>query len=139
MQASTFTPDKVLQIMGPAGTVSGSAVLPARRQHRSDDPRRDLQRLRHADSTLTVPSFDGTFSVAKLTVQLNSPPPTSALSAVLIAPDGNTGHLFGVGGTGWSNFINTVFRRRGQVAISAGTAPFTGTFKPSDPEWARTA
>src|SRR5208283_2294602 len=66
------------------------------------------------------------------TVQLSAAFPTdSGLSAVLIAPDGTQVPLFsGVGGTG-SNFINTVFDDTAENSITMGTAPFTGTYRPT--------
>jgi subtilisin-like proprotein convertase family protein len=49
----------------------------------------------------------------------------------LIAPDGTKITLFsGVGGTG-SNFVNTIFDDSALNPIASGTAPFTGTFKPT--------
>src|SRR6185437_7815519 len=86
-------------------------------------------------STVTVPSFNHTFKSGKITVQLDITFPTDKfLKAVLIAPDGTTQvTLFdGVGGTG-ANFTGTIFDDAGLIAASAGTAPFTGTFKTSSP------
>ena len=49
----------------------------------------------------------------------------------MIAPDGTKIPLFsGVGGTG-SNFINTVFDDSALDSDRPGTAPFTGTFRPT--------
>jgi len=55
----------------------------------------------------------------------------SDLEAKLIAPDGTTITLFaGVGG-GDDNFTNTCFNTdSGNIAITAGAAPFTGAFLP---------
>ena len=59
--------------MGPTGSISGPAVSSPSDSIGPDDPRRDFGHCRPARSTrrLTVPSFDGTFKVARLTVQLN--------------------------------------------------------------------
>src|SRR5205807_1803531 len=53
------------------------------------------------------------------------------LSATLIAPDGTQVQLFAnVGGTG-ANFTNTIFDKNAASAIGTGTAPFTGSFRPT--------
>ncbi len=85
------------------------------------------------NSTATVPTFDGTFSIADITVNLNIAFTTdSDLSAVLIAPDGTQVPLFsGVGGTSGANFINTTFDDAAETSINAGTAPFTGLYRPA--------
>src|SRR5262245_56700040 len=108
MQVSKFTSGDVLQIMGPIGSMPGpqpyasgpvALTIPAAAANSSGV----------LDSTITVPSFNHTFLVAKVTVQLNIAFPTdSALSAVLKAPDGTSISLFSnVGGSG-ANFTNTV-------------------------------
>jgi len=52
------------------------------------------------------------------------------LDVFLIAPDGTRVELFtDVGGSG-DNFTNTVLDDQAATAITAGTAPFTGTFRP---------
>jgi subtilisin-like proprotein convertase family protein len=131
MQVSSFTPGQVLQIMGPTGSISGPQLYP------SDSALQPIPAATASapgvlSSTLTVPSFDGTFKVADITVQLNAAFATdSALTAVLIAPDGTQVQLFsGVGGAG-ANFINTTFDDSAENSITSGKAPFTGTFKPS--------
>ncbi len=55
----------------------------------------------------------------------------SDLRAVLVAPNGTRVTLFsGVGGSG-GNFIETNLDQQASQAIASGTAPFTGTFRPS--------
>ena len=118
---------------GPGRLDFRSAVLSIVQQHRPDNPGRDeLDHSGRAHSTLSVPSFDGTFKVAQITVELNAAfSPDSGLTAVLIAPNGTKVPLFsGVGGSG-ANFVNTVFDDSAQTSITAGTAPFTGTFQPT--------
>ena len=57
----------------------------------------------------------------------------SDVRATLIGPDGTSVLLFGgVGGSG-DNFTNTVLDDEAATAIGAGTAPFTGSFKPAQP------
>ena len=132
MQVSTFTPAQVLQIMGPTGSVSGPQYFASDNLGQTIPAATSATAPGTLNSTLTVPSFNGTFKVAKLTVQLNAAFPTdSALTATLIAPDGTQIPLFSnVGGTG-SNFVNTIFDDSALTPIASGTAPFTGTFKPT--------
>ena len=133
MQASTFTPSQVLQIMGPAGSISGPQYFPSTSSTGQIIPAATSSTSPGVlNSTLTVPSYDGTFKIADITVELNAAfSPDSDLTAVLIAPDGTQVTLFsGVGGTG-SNFVNTVFDDAAENSITTGTAPFTGTFQPT--------
>ncbi len=52
------------------------------------------------------------------------------LDVFLVAPDGTRVELFtDVGGSG-QNFINTVLDDEATTLITAGSAPFTGTFRP---------
>ncbi|MFM7520920.1 MAG: proprotein convertase P-domain-containing protein, partial [Planctomycetota bacterium] len=54
----------------------------------------------------------------------------SDLDVFLIAPDGTRVELFtDVGGSG-DNFTNTVLDDQAATSITAGTAPFTGTYRP---------
>jgi subtilisin-like proprotein convertase family protein len=52
------------------------------------------------------------------------------LTVWIVAPDGTTGLLFSNIGGGDDNFTNTCLNVDAATAISSGTAPFTGTFKP---------
>jgi subtilisin-like proprotein convertase family protein len=133
MQVGSFSPSDILQIMGPTGSLSGPQFFPSDATGQTI-PAATATGPGTLNSTVTVPGFGGTFKVAKVTVQLNATFPTdSNLAAVLIAPDGTQVPLFaGVGGTG-SNFVNTIFDDSAVNAITAGTAPFTGSFKPSNP------
>ena len=54
------------------------------------------------------------------------------LSAALIGPDGTSVTLFNAGDLKGANLVNTVFSVSATTSLSAGTAPYTGTFKPSD-------
>ena len=132
MQMSTFTPSQVLQIMGPAGSISGPQYFPSTSSTGQIIPAATSSTSPGTlDSTLTVPSYDGTFTIANITVELNAAfSPDSDLTAVLIAPNGTQVTLFSdVGGSG-SNFINTVFDDSAENSITTGTAPFTGTYQP---------
>lgn len=79
-------------------------------------------------STINVPD-PGT--VVSVVVLLNVTHPfISDLTLTLTAPDGTTVLLAqGVGGSG-DNFTTTRFSDAGATPISAGTAPFTGIFRP---------
>ena len=131
METSTFTPANVLQIMGPLGSISGPQSYP------SDDT---LQTIPAAtsptspgvlQSTATIPSFDGTFKVADISVQLNAVfSSDSSLTGILIAPNGSQVTLFS-GLSGGQNFVNTTIEDAAEASITTGAAPFTGTFKPS--------
>ena len=133
MQVSTFTPGQVLGIMGPTGSLTAPQDFP------SDFIGQAIPAATSAgagtlDSTLTVASTDNTFLIQDISVQINAAFPTnSALTAVLVSPNGTTIPLFsGVGGSG-ANFVNTVFNDSATASIASGTAPFTGTFRPEYP------
>src|SRR5579871_5929143 len=118
--------------MGPAGSISGPQYFAA--------PVGTGQTIQPATgsgpstlaSTLMIPSYNGTFTIAHISVALTIAfSPDSALTATLIAPDGTTVTLFsGVGGTG-KGFTSTVFDDSATTPIAAGTAPFTGAFQPA--------
>ncbi|RLS21741.1 MAG: hypothetical protein DWH72_01790, partial [Planctomycetota bacterium] len=52
------------------------------------------------------------------------------LEATLVAPDGTAILLFSRNGSSGDNFTRTVFDSEAATLISAGTAPFTGRFRP---------
>ncbi len=130
MQVSTFTPADVLQIMGPTGSILAPQFFPSNNLGQTI-PAATLT-ASTLDSLLTVPNFNGSFKIADITVQLTAAfAPDSALTVVLIAPDGTPIQLFAnVGGNG-ANFVNTVFDDSALNSIAGGAAPFTGTFKPA--------
>jgi subtilisin-like proprotein convertase family protein len=133
MQTSTFTPGQVDQIMGPTGSLSGPQYFPSTSSTGLMIPAATSPTSPSiVPSTLTIPSYNGTFTIADITVEINAAfSPDSDLTGVLIAPDGTQVTLFsGVGGTG-SNFINTVFDDSADSSITTGTAPFTGSYRPA--------
>ena len=83
-------------------------------------------------SNLVVSGLAG--PVATATVKLNIAHTYDAdLTVALFAPDGTRVELFsGVGGGG-DNFTNTVLDDAAATPIASGSAPFTGTFRPSSP------
>ena len=120
IQTSTFDPGQVLQIMGPVGSISGP-------QDFSSDS--TLQTIPSATtsgpgvlpSTLTIPSFDGTFTVADITVQLNAELQAgSDVTAVLISPNGTQVPLFLSVGANGATFINTTFDDAAENSIASG-------------------
>ena len=114
--------------MGPAGSVSGPQYFPSTTSTGQIIPAATSSTSPGTlDSTLTVPSYDGTFTIADITVELNAAfSPDSDLTAVLIAPDGTQVTLFsGVGGNG-SNFVNTVFDDSAREFDHHGHGPLHG-------------
>ena len=132
MQVSTFTPSEVDQIMGPTGSLMGPQYFPSTSSTGQIIPAAtSASSPGTVESTVTIPSYNGTFTIADLSVDLTAAfSPDADLTAVLIAPNGTQVTLFsGVGGTG-SNFINTVFDDSAAASITTGTAPFTGAYRP---------
>ena len=134
MQASTFTPDDVLSIMGPTGSVSGPQFFASDSVGQTIPAASSATSAGVLNSTLTIPSFNGTFKIKKITVQLNAAFPNDAgLAATLIAPDGTSIPLFANGTLSGSNFVNTILDDAASNALTSSTAtgPYSGTFKPS--------
>ena len=130
VQVSSFTPSQVLQIMGPAGPITGPQNFPNNSVDQEIDEATTSPNVN--DYTLTIPNYNGTFKVQYLTLALDiADYEDSNLSAVLIAPNGTMVPLFSnVGGSSGANFTNTVFDDAAETSITAGTAPFTGTYRP---------
>ncbi len=131
IQVSTFTPSQVLSIMGPSGSIIGPQTFAPNSADQAI-PTATAAGSGTLDSSLTINS-DNTLQIADLTVSLTiASTSDSSLTAVLVAPDGKTTiPLFsGVGGASGQNFINTVFDDSAATSITAGTAPFTGSFTP---------
>src|SRR5208337_351288 len=85
-------------------------------------------------SPLTITGQGASTTVGNISVLLNlTNPSLSDLSAVLIGPDGTTQvTLFNAGDLTGANLVNTVFSYAATTSLSSGTAPYTGTFEPSD-------
>ena len=132
MQTSTFTPADVLQIMGPTGSVSDAQNFP------SDNMDQTIAAANSAGPgtitptpTLTIPSYDGTFKIADISVELNiAIPNVAGLSAILVAPNGTEIPLFSGLASG-ANLTNTILDDSAESSITAGSAPYSGTFKPT--------
>ena len=82
-------------------------------------------------SSITIPD---NYPLNDLKVQLNlTSPSDSNITAYLVGPNGKEIVLFAnVGGSG-ANFANVVFDDNATTSITAGTAPFSGTFQPQEP------
>ncbi len=135
MEVASFTPAEVDQIMGPAGSISGPQFFPSTTSAGVViGPATSATTPTTVTSTLTVPSYNGTFTVGHIALSLTAAfSPDSALTAILIAPDGTPVTLFsGIGGTG-ANFINTTFDDLADNPITSGAAPFTGAYRPANP------
>ena len=87
-------------------------------------------------STLAVPAQAGTSVVVAggIRVRLNLAHARDGdLRITLIGPDGTSVVLANQRGGAGANFTNTVFDDAATTLVSAGTAPFTGLFKPETP------
>ncbi len=84
-----------------------------------------------ATQTSTVSASGLTGTITDVNVRVNITHTFDGdLDVFLIAPDGTRVELFtDVGGSG-ANFVDTVLDTQAATAITAGAAPFTGTFRP---------
>lgn len=83
-------------------------------------------------STLTMPA--STDEVGAVKVHLSATHTfDSDVTATLVSPAGTTVTLVANRGGGGDNFNDTVFDDAAATAISAGTAPFAGSFRPEEP------
>ena len=84
-------------------------------------------------SSITVADDGGRGLVGDLNVSLDvTHSKDSALTALLIGPDGTTITLFsGVGGASGQNFTGTTLDDQATAAIGGDAAPFTGSFRPA--------
>ena len=134
IKVSSFPPNQVLQIMGPTGSVSGPQYFASDSVGLTIPNAVSSTVPSSITSTLTVPSFNGTFKIAKVTVQLNAAfTNNSGLSAILIAPDDTPLNpdritLFANNTLSGANLVNTTFDDAAVKSITAGTAPYSGTF-----------
>ena len=113
MQAGTFTPSQVLQIMGPSGSISGPQTFT---NNTVDQviPEAKPGVQGSLSGSVTVPNYDGTFTVADVTVSLNiTDVNDSNLTAELIAPNGTSVALFTNVGPNGQNFTSTVLDQCG--------------------------
>jgi subtilisin-like proprotein convertase family protein len=81
------------------------------------------------ESNRTVSGLAGLVSDVNVTININHPF-TDALDVFLIGPNGVTVELTTDNGGSGDNYVNTTFDDEAAISITAGTAPFTGRFKP---------
>jgi subtilisin-like proprotein convertase family protein len=109
-------------------TVNVTAATPVTRTY-SNTTALGLPDLATSRSTINITDVA---TIRDLNVQLNiTHARDSDLQVTLIAPDGTRIALFSAVGGNGQNFVNTVLDDEATVAISAGTAPFTGSFRPA--------
>ncbi len=127
----SFNPGQVLSIMGPLGSILAPQSFASSSADQQVNAATSPTAPGTLNSSLTINS-GGTLQIADITVDLSiATTADSALTAVLVAPNGTTIPLFsGVGGGAGQNFINTVFDDSAPTAINTGTAPFTGSYTP---------
>ena len=132
MEASTFTPGDVLQITGPTGSVTGPQSFASNSVGQTIAPATTSTSPTTTTSTLTIPSYNGTFIATKVTVEISAAfSNDSGLSIILIAPDGTQVKLFANKALSGANLVNTIFDDEAATSITAGTAPYTGTYQPA--------
>ena len=87
-----MAPLTILQIMGPAGQITGPQpiTLPAASQNQTIPAGTGVS----LNSTITVPNDNATFPIENLGVELNITDLTDTLTAKLIAPNGSVITLF---------------------------------------------
>ena len=85
-----------------------------------------------ASSVITVSGLPTAIASSLIQVSVNiSHPADNNLAIYLISPTGQTLILANqISGSG-ANFSNTIFANNAATSITAGTAPFAGTYKPS--------
>ena len=135
MEDSSFTAAQVLSIIGPAGPIG--LALPKTFSAGNVNQTIPAGTGQPLVSSIAIPMDNGSFPLQDLTITLNITAQTdSDIEAILVGPGATPGSttqvvLFnGVGGAG-SNFINTTLDDAAAKAIGSGSAPFTGTFQPS--------
>jgi subtilisin-like proprotein convertase family protein len=131
MQAATFTPADILQIMGPTGLITGPQYFPSSAVNQAI-PKSTPTVPGMLSQTVTVPDSNGTFTIADITVSLSiTDANDSNLTAELIAPDGTPVALFSNVGQNGQNFTSTVLDDGAPSPIATAQAPFTGSYQPT--------
>ena len=89
----------------------------------------------HGDRCESTLNIGGTAKISDLNVRVSQITHTfdGDLVISVIGPDGTTVLLSNRRGGGGDNFTDTVFDDEAATAISAGSAPFTGSFRPEQP------
>ncbi|MDG3008110.1 Ig-like domain-containing protein [Paludisphaera mucosa] len=134
IQVGSVTAADVLQIMGPTGSLMGPQYFASDKVGQAIPAPTSATTPGILSSSLTVPSYDGTFTAADVTLTLNLTfALDSNLTLDLTSPAGTKLNLFtGAGGNAaGANFVNTTFSDAAATTIGAGVAPYTGTFRPA--------
>lgn len=133
VRTGSFQADDVLQIMGPTGSLRGPQYFASDRSGQLIPAPSSASVPGVLESTLTVPSYFGsTFTAADLTVTLSATFSNLAgLRVELVGPDNTTLLLVPAGGLRGANLTNTVLDDSASQAITNGTAPYTGAFRPA--------
>jgi large repetitive protein len=121
-------------------TLAGNTVFIDQNSNGVFDPA--IQSFNQTNST-PAPIFDNQTTTSVITVSGMTALPTDVNVTVnlthtyladliinLVAPDGTRIQMFNRRGGGSDNLINTVFDDQATQPISAGSAPFTGSFRP---------
>jgi subtilisin-like proprotein convertase family protein len=112
----------------PTGT---PVFVPA--SYNSTDTPKPIPDVRTPPTTSTiVVAAPGVVGDVNVTINLNHTW-DSDMDIFLVGPDGTRVELTTDNGSLGDNYINTVFDDSAATSITAGTAPFTGTYKPETP------
>ena len=115
---------------------TGTFVFPTGLKQTSSYPSADVPRPLLDPGTVvsTLPVSAGSRTVSKVTVTLNiNHTYDSDLTITLISPAGTRITLAAKRGGSSDNYTNTTFDDAAATAISAGVAPFTGSYRPETP------
>jgi uncharacterized repeat protein (TIGR01451 family) len=83
-------------------------------------------------STITVPASPRTVADVKVLININHTWDAD-LDIFLISPLGTRVELSTDNGSSGDNYVNTIFDDAAATSITAGTAPFTGSYRPETP------
>src|SRR5262249_55290056 len=118
-------------LTAPAATLPVTVLDVVTQTYNSPNVPKQIKDNQTVTSTLTV-SDPGTVFDVNVRVNITHQRDQD-LDVFLIAPDGTRVELFSdVGGNG-QNFTNTMLDDEASAAITAGSAPFTGTYRPEGP------
>ena len=141
MQVSSFTPDKILSIVGPTGPINTPQAFPSTGTSRTfayNGSFLPLPKGGTLSSTILIQNTN--LTVSSLNVQVNIADPNDAnLKLVLVAPGGITKiPLVNVGDASGVNLTNTTFSDTPAAngltsAIPGGAAPYSLTYRPAMP------
>ena len=94
----------------------------------------DTSRFNINVSGLSPSSIDFTYGLESVTINITHNQDKD-IDCFLAAPDGTLIELTTDNGNTGHNFTNTVFRHDASTAITSGSAPFTGSYRPEGSLW----